>query len=115
MRRFWNFLLGLGTGVCLFFLIFQGFAAPSLPVWADVLLRFLAALCLQWLLLRTGKTVWIRTLPLGSAALLAVWGFFLFLTSPSWQSATLWHFLADYGTPLAGCVFAGILCGKIGK
>lgn len=115
MKRVWNTLLGLGFALCLWLLVFQGFAAPSLSEIQNALLRFAAAFFLQWLLLRVGKNVWIRSLPLAAVGILAVWGFFLFLTSPSWQNATLWHYLADYATPLLGAVTAGGICAKFGK
>lgn len=106
MKKLINFLLGVVFTVCMFLLTMQGFAAPTLPGFADLLLRIAAALCIQLLLLRISKKLWLRILPLALTALLAVWGFFLLLTSPSWVHATVWGFLADYVSPVIGCIAA---------
>lgn len=113
MRQFCNFLLGLIFCICLCLLIFQGFALPSLSALANALLRILAAVCIQLLLLRTGKKELLRHAPLLLSLLLVVWGFFLFLTSPDWQGATLGIVLADYVTPMLGCGTAWIVYRKL--
>lgn len=113
MRQLYTFLLGAGFCVCLYLVVFQGFAAPSLPTLWDALLRFSAAICIQLLLIRTGKSGLVRIAPLALALLAAVWGFFLFLTSPSWQGATFGAFLADYITPMLGCGAAWLLYRRL--
>lgn len=105
-------LLGFGFCICLYLVAFQGFAAPALPTALDALLRFCAALCIQLLAMRIRRYPMLHAAPFFLAFFLAVWGFFLFLTSPSWQGATFVHFLADYGTPLAGCAIAWLLRRK---
>lgn len=109
VRQLYNLLLGFGFGICLYLLVFQGFAAPALPPLLDGVLRFVSAGCIQFLALRIGKHDLIRMVPFGLAFLLAVWGFFLFLTSPSWQNATFGDLFADYMTPLFGCLAACLL------
>ena len=108
MRQLYAFSLGLGFGICLYLVAFQGFAAPVLSTPVDALLRFCAALCIQLLAIRIRRYYLLRFAPIVLAALLAIWGFFLFLTSPSWQSATLGMYAADYLTPVLGC-----LCGLL--
>lgn len=106
MRQIYMVLLGFGFCICLYLVGFQGFAAPVLPLALDALLRFCAALCIQLLAMRLRRYPMLHVVPSLLAFFLTVWGFFLFLTSPSWQSATFGHFLADYATPLLGCGFA---------
>ena len=113
MRQLYNFLLGVGFCICLYLLVFQGFAAPVLSPLADLLLRFVAASCIQYLTLRGCRQELFRFLPLMLTFLLAVWGIFLFLTSPSWQNATLSSLLADDVTPLLGCCAAWLLYRKL--
>lgn len=113
VRQFCNFLLGLIFSICLCLLIFQGFVLPSLSALANALLRILAAVCIQLLLMRTGRKEILRYTPLILSMLLAVWGFFLFLTSPDWQGATLLHLLADYVTPILGCSAAWVAYRKL--
>ena len=103
IRQFCNFLLMANLGICMYLMVFEGFAAPEIPTLGDALLRFLAALCLQLLTLRLGRKEILRFAPLSAAFLIAVWGFFLLLTSPSWRHATFGGFLADYVSPAAMC------------
>jgi len=113
VRQLYNFLLGVGFCICLYLLVFQGFAAPVLPPLLDFILRFVAAACIQYLSLRIARQELVRFLPLMLTFLLAVWGIFLFLTSPSWQNATLGSLLADYVTPLLGCCSAWLVHRKL--
>lgn len=90
-------------GICLWLLLFQGFAAPSLSSFGNFSLRFLAAVSGQWLVCRSAKSELTQLLPALGTSLFAVWGFFLFLTSPSWRHATFGGFLADYAAPAICC------------
>lgn len=112
MRQLYAFSLGLGFGICLYLVVFQGFAAPALSTGADALLRLGAGVCIQLLAIRLRGYYLLRFSPLALTSLLAVWGFFLFLTSPSWQGATLGMYLADYLTPVLGCMSALLLYFK---
>lgn len=103
MKSFFNCLLCLIFCVCLFLLVFQGFAFAALPALGDFCLRLLAAASGQWLVCRIGRNGLHRMLPVVLTSFFAVWGFFLMLTSPSWQHATFGGFLADYVTPAAVC------------
>ena len=113
MRQFCNVLLMVILGICVYLMAFQGFAAPEIPTLGDALLRFLASLCLQLLTLRMGRKETVRYGPMGAAFLFAVWGFFLFLTSPSWQGAVFGAALADYLTPICGCVTGWLIHRKL--
>ena len=113
MRQFCNFLLMSILGICMYLMVFEGFAAPEIPTLGDALLRFLAALCLQLLTLRLGRKEVLRFAPMAAAFLLAVWGFFLFLTSPSWQGAVFSTAMADYLTPVCGCVTGWLIHRKL--
>ena len=112
MKQARNILLGTIFVLCLYLLLMQGFAAPTLSGFAELLLRIAAAVSIQLLLCHTGKKPALRALPLALTALLAIWGFFLLLTAPSWQYATLWRFLADYVSPVFGCIAAWLIYRK---
>ena len=113
MRQFCNVLLMVILGICVYLMAFQGFAAPEIPTLGDALLRFLASLCLQLLTLRMGRKEIVRYGPMAAAFLIAVWGFFLFLTSPSWQGTVFGAALADYLRPICGCVTGWLIHRKL--
>lgn len=113
MRQFCNVLLMVILGICVYLMAFQGFAAPEIPTLGDALLRFLASLCLQLLTLRMGRKEIVCYGPMAAAFLIAVWGFFLFLTSPSWQGTVFGAALADYLTPICGCVTGWLIHRKL--
>ena len=83
-------------------------------IWNDStlsLLRFLSAFSIQLLLCRTVKNKWIRLIPTSLAVLFGCWSTWLFLTSPSWHSATLTslvthHIILAIGCGLAWLIFA---------
>jgi len=103
VKSFINALLWLVFGVSIWFLGFQGFAAPSLPPLGALFLRILAAASGELLICRLARSDFFRLLPAIGASFFAVWGFFLLLTSPSWRHATFVGFLADYVSPAAMC------------
>lgn len=103
MKSFVNGLLWLIFGVSIWLLVFQGFAAPSLTPLGNLCLRILAAASGEFLLCRLTRRDFLRLLPAIGSSFFAVWGFFLLLTSPSWQHATFGGFLADYASPAAVC------------
>ena len=103
MKILWIILLGLGAAACAAVLVLQGFGLPPVSAGACVLLRIAGAVCLQWLFLRAFHKKAIQALPILAAALWSVWGFFLYLTSPSWRGATFGGFLSDYASYLLGC------------
>lgn len=109
MKLFCNILLGLLALLSILLLVFQGFLIPALATWLCVLLRLVGAICLQLLLLRTAQKKWIQALPAIAAGVMAVWGFFLWLTSPSWRGVTFTVFFGDYAMPLAGCALVWLL------
>ena len=103
MKRFMDGLLVLLFGASLYVLIFQGFAAPHLSPFGNLCLRILAAGSGQWLICRKARTDLVRLIPAVCLSFFAVWGFFLLLTSPSWQHATFGGFLRDYASPALVC------------
>jgi apolipoprotein N-acyltransferase len=104
MRILWNVLLGLAAAACALALLFQGFAftamSPQLMLW----LKILGTLCCQWFFLRVTKKKLLQLVPVMASGLVAVWGFFLYLTSPSWLHATFSHFVRDYALYLLVCL-----------
>ena len=103
MKLFVNILLGLLSAVSLAVLLLQGFGLPALLPWADLLLRIAAAFFIQWLFSRVFQKKWLRSLPIILTSLAGIWGFFLFLTSPSWRNATFGNFMADYASLALSC------------
>lgn len=112
MRQVYMVVLGFSFCVCLYLVAFQGFAAPNLPTAVDALLRFCGGVCIQLMALRLRRYYLLRKAPLFLGCVLAVWGLFLFLTSPSWQGSTFGLFLSHYGTPVLGCAAALLLHRK---
>ena len=113
MRQFCNFLLAVILGVSVYLMAFEGFTAPEIPTAGDAILRFLAALCLQLLTLRTGRKELVRFAPIILSFFMVVWGFFLFLTSPSWQGSVFSAALAEYLMPILGCTAAWLIHRKL--
>ena len=104
MRIVWNILLGIFSVLCIAALLLQGFALPAFSPALLLLLRFGGAFFAQWLFFRASQKKWVRFLPLFLTTVASVWGFFLFLTSPSWQNATFGHFVADYFSLFLSCI-----------
>ena len=101
--RGWNLALG-AVFVCSLLLLFgQGMAFPYFSPFTVFLLHILPALSIQWLLCRVSQSALVRGLPLLLTTALALWGLWLFLTSPHWSHATLGGYLADYVSPAMGC------------
>ena len=103
MTIFVNILLGLAAAAASALLLLQGFGLPNLAPWIDVLLRIGAAFFAQWLFFRVCQKKALKCFPLLIAALVTVWGYFLYLTSPSWRNATFGHFLGDYASFFLAC------------
>lgn len=103
MKILWNIVLGLLSVLSAAVLILQDFVLPALTPTLSVILRLVMAVCVQWLFLRLFKKRVIVYIPSLAAAVCTVWGFFLYLSSPSWVGVTFKSFLADYVTFLLGC------------
>ncbi|MBQ8144377.1 MAG: hypothetical protein IJ452_02560 [Butyricicoccus sp.] len=91
-------------------LLFWPFAQWSGAI--SLLLRVLPAVSAQLLLCRLGRC---RALPLLLTGLFALWGTYLFCTSPSWRHATVTGLTADYISPFFGCIAAYWLGGSYGS
>lgn len=68
-----------------------------------ILLRVTAGFCGQLFFCRRRWNLLIRQFPLLVTALLALWGGWLFCTSPAWSSATFSGYFWDYGSPALAC------------
>ncbi len=101
--RIWNIPLLLGFLISLV-LLFWPFAYWNST--ASMVLRIIPAVCIQLLLCRNAQTRLTRLLPLLLTAVGALWGLYLFFTSPHW-TCTFGEYLADYATPAFGCAAAG--------
>lgn len=110
MKTVWNVFLGLTAAASAAVLLLQSFAltalSPSMILW----LKILGTLCCQWFFLRISKKHVVQAIPLMVAGVLAVWGFFIFLTSPSWLHATFDNFVTVYA--LYALVCLGVLLLK---
>ena len=96
-------ILSVGVAaVSLVVLLFQGFALPSISAPMALLLRILAAAGIQLFFLLMFRR-FLRYLPLLLTVLLALWGGWLFCSSPSWQNATFLGYLADYCSLAFAC------------
>lgn len=90
-------------------LMFQGFGLPNVPLGGDVVLRILAAACVQVFVVSRFKSQLLRAAPLLAAGLIVLWGGFLFITSDAWENASFGGYFADYCTPFLGCCAARLM------
>ena len=100
-----NTILGICAVACALTLLFQGFMFPVLSNGLSVTLRIGLGIFSQWLLLNISQRPVVKAIPTMIALTVAMWGFFLLLTSPSWLGATFGGFVADYATFSIGCVW----------
>lgn len=105
MRIVWNVLLGLAAVASAMVLLFQSFAFPTITPDACLALRIAGSVCCQWFFLRITDKKALQAIPLYIAGAFAVWGFFLYLTSPSWLGATFSALISDYVIYAIGCLF----------
>lgn len=85
-------------------LVLQGFWLPPVSGLAGLILRILAAFSAQTFFILNFKHPVLRSVPLILSMLLALWGGCLFMLSDSWANATMDAYLADYCSPLIGCL-----------
>ena len=75
----------------------------------DLLIRILPALFAQLLLSSITPLKAVRAVPFVLTSLFALWGIYLYNTSPAWIYATLSDLLIDYVSPAAACGITFIL------
>ena len=113
MKKLINILLVVGVIVPVV-LLFWPFA-----MWNDVtslILRVIPSVAVQLLFCRMFKSNIVKTLPALLTGVFAVWGTYLFFTSPHWSNATFWDSLiVDYVSPFISCLIALITCLLIKK
>lgn len=88
-------------------LIFWPFAQ-----WNDgmsLFLRVIPAISVQLLVCRTTRREFIKTTPIVITAAAALWGSYLYCTSPSWSNATLGGLIADYISMFICCITVYII------
>jgi len=100
MKKSVHILLGFAAAISLF-LLFWPFAEWSPAM--SVLLRILPSAALQALLCRTCKSSWTQAIPVILTGVIAVWGTYLYFTSPHWGNATALDLTADYISPFLCC------------
>ena len=74
--------------------------------WNDtvsLILRVIPSLSAQILLCRVGKHIWIKAIPTVITGAVALWGIYLYFTSPHWVTATVCGLLFDYVSPFTCC------------
>ena len=110
MKTVWNVFLGLTAAASAAVLLLQRFAltelTPSMILW----LKILGTLCCQWFFLGITRKKVVQAIPFILSGILAVWGFFLYLTSPSWLHATFDKFVTKYAMYVLICL--GVLLMK---
>lgn len=103
MKKTINILLVIATVVPVV-LLFWPFA-----IWNDamfLILRIIPSFAVQVLLCRVGKHNIIKAIPLLLTGVFALWGTYLYYTSPHWSNATFGDLIADYASPFVCCVIA---------
>lgn len=103
MKIFLNILLGLAALLSVAVLFLQGVTFSALGPGLCAGLRIAIAVFTQWFFLRLFRKKALQLIPTFVATLAVVWGFFLYLTAPSWLGATFLNFLLQYVSFLVGC------------
>lgn len=79
-------------------------------MWNDamlLILRIIPSFAVQLLFCRVGKFKVIKAIPFLLTGVLAIWGTYLYFTSPHWVNATFWgSLIADYVSPFICCSIA---------
>ena len=96
----------LGCGLLL---LLQGLLIPALGSGLNVTLRIFTGLFVQWLFLSLIRKRFVRAIPTMIALAVAVLGFFLMLSFPSWLAFSFGHFLSNYGTYAIGCMIVWVM------
>ncbi len=68
-----------------------------------LILRMIPSLSAQILLCRAGKNAWVSAIPVVVTGALALWGTYLYFTSPHWENATIGGLISDYVSPFICC------------
>ena len=71
----------------------------------SVILRVIPSVAVQLLFCRMWKPNIVKTIPALLTGAFAVWGTYLFFTSPHWSNATVGSLIADYVSPFICCIF----------
>ena len=77
-------------------------------MWNDVMsviLRVIPSAAVQLLFCRMCKSNGVKTIPVLLTGAFAIWGTYLFITSPHWSNATVGSLIADYVSPFICCIF----------
>ena len=72
----------------------------------SIILRVIPSMAVQVLFCRICRSDIVKTIPALLAGSFALWGTYLFFTSPHWINATVGDLIADYVSPFICCVFA---------
>ena len=100
MKKTTNILL-LFAVILPIVLLFWPFAQWNGAV--SLILRIIPSLAAQILFCRAGKRGWIKAIPAVITGAMALWGTYLYFTSPHWQNATVTGLVADYVSPFICC------------
>ena len=76
-------------------------------MWNDVMsviLRVIASVAAQLLFCRMFKSNIVKTIPALLTGAFAVWGTYLYFTSPHWSTATVGGLITDYVSPFICCI-----------
>ena len=75
-----------------------------------IVLRIIPSVSLQVLLCRVCKSDFFKAIPALLTGAFAVWGTYLYFTSPHWSNATVGDLVADYVSPFVCCVVVLLVC-----
>lgn len=108
-----SIVLELTFVVSLLIYLGQDLVFPTFGTILTLILHIIPALCIQILMCRTSWHPALKALPLILTTCFALWGFWLYMTSPSWQNATLGRYFADYVSPAISCALVWIVCAAV--
>jgi len=75
-----------------------------------LILRIIPAIAVQALVCRICKSNIVRAIPTLFTGAFAVWGIYLYCTSPHWSNATVGDLIADYVSPFVCCIVVLLVC-----
>lgn len=99
-------LAGIAVLAILIYLGILFFTGKSVTPMLTFFLYAVAGVCTQVLFLHVSKWKGLKVLPLATAILIAVWGIWLYCTSPDWKNADMEDLIVDYISPMIGCLLA---------
>ena len=99
--------------ISLYMLVFQGFGFPSISPFWNVLLRIVAAGCIQCFFLGTRWPKVLKGLPLFATGCLALWACWMYLTI--WKHTSFLTLTCEFLSPVLICTTVLLVYQRRGR